>query len=69
MKEDGDLRIWKADNTGAIKATNKEPSIQANLTTELDVHNALRRRGVAYEIAQAMSFECHERVINFSSMS
>ena len=65
VKEDGDLRIWKADNTGAIKATNKEPSIQANLTTELDVHNALRRRGVAYEIAQAMSFECHERVINF----
>ena len=65
VKEDGDLRVWKTDSSGAIKAVNKEPSLSANLTTELDVHNALRRRGVAYEVAQAMSFETHEKVINF----
>jgi hypothetical protein len=65
VKEDGDLRVWKTDSSGAIKAVNKEPSLSANLTTELDVHNALRRRGVAYEVAQAMSFEAHEKVINF----
>lgn len=65
VKEDGDLKIWKADSTGAIKATSKEPSIQATLNTELDVHNALRRRGVAYEIAQAMTFEVHESIINY----
>ena len=65
VKEDGDLRVWKTDSSGAIKAVNKEPALSANLTTELDVHNALRRRGVAYEVAQAMSFEVHEKVINF----
>lgn len=65
VKEDGDLKIWKADSTGAIKATSKEPSIAAILNTELDVHNALRRRGIAYEVAQAMSFETHEAIINY----
>ena len=65
IKEDGDLKIWKTDSTGTIKATTKEPSIVASLNTELDVHNALRRRGVAYEIAQAMTFEVHEAIINY----
>ena len=65
VKEDGDLRVWKTDGAGLIKAVHKEPSLSANLTTELDVHNALRRRGVAYEVAQAMSFEVHELILNF----
>ena len=65
IKEDGDLKVWKADSSGAIRATSKEPTMSAVLTTELDVHHALRRRGVAYEVAQAMSFEVHERIINY----
>eukprot|EP00435_Cladocopium_sp_Y103_P006831 s259_g2.t1 len=65
IHEDGDLRVWKTDASGSIKAVNKEPSITATLNTELDVHNALRRRGVAYEVAQAMSFEIHEKLLNF----
>eukprot|EP00435_Cladocopium_sp_Y103_P016169 s6141_g4.t1 len=65
IKDDQDLRIWKTDASGSIRAVNKEPSIVANLSTELDVHNALRRRGIAYEVAQAMSFEVHEKLINF----
>ena len=59
------MKIWKTDSSGNIKAAPQEPAITANLASELDVHNALRRRGVAYEVAQAMSFEVHERVINF----
>ena len=65
VKEDGDLKIWKADSSGSIRATTKEPSMVAVLNTELDVHYALRRRGVAYEIAQAMTFEVHESIINY----
>ena len=65
VKEDNDMRIWKTDSAGNIRAAYKEPSIAANLSTELDVHNALRRRGIAYEVAQAMSFETHEKIINF----
>ena len=60
-----DLKIWKADSSGAIRATNKDPALAAVLNTELDVHHALRRRGVAYEIAQAMTFEVHESIINY----
>jgi hypothetical protein len=69
VKEDNAMRIWKTDSAGKIRAAHKEPSITANLSTELDVHNALRRRGIAYEVAQAMSFETHEKIINFSFMS
>ena len=65
VKEDQDLKVWKADSSGAIKATSKEPSLTAVLNTDLDVHHALRRRGVAYEVAQAMSFEVHEKIINY----
>ena len=65
VKEDGDLKVWKADASGNVRAVNKDPGIRAVLDTELDVHNALRRRGVAYEISQAMSFEVHEALINF----
>ena len=61
LKEDSDLKIWKTDSSGVRKDTD----IVANLSTELDVHNALWRRGVACEIAQAMSFEVHELIINF----
>ena len=60
-----DLKIWKADSSGAIRATNKDPALAAVLNTELDVHHALRRPGVAYEIAQAMTFEVHESIINY----
>ena len=66
IKEDSDLKVWKTDASGMIEAVSKEPSIQpGSAGYELDVHNALRRRGVAYEIAQAMSFETHETIINF----
>ena len=64
VKEDQDLKMWKTDSSGTIKAVSKDPAIKATLDTELDVHNALRRRGVAYEIAQAMTFETHEKIIN-----
>ena len=47
IKEDSDLKVWKTDSAGMIKAASKDPSIQAVLDPELDVHNALRRRGVA----------------------
>ena len=51
VKEDNEMRVWKADGSGSIRAVHKEHSIAACLATELDVHNALRTRGVAYEVA------------------
>ena len=42
----------------------KASDIRAAVSTDLEVHNALRRRGVAYDVAQAMTFEKHEELIN-----
>ena len=44
VKEDGDLKIWKADSTGAIKASSKEPSIAAVLKNVCLHVNVLRTR-------------------------
>ena len=38
IREDSDLRVWKTDSTGAIKAVHG-PDMQAVLSTELDLHN------------------------------
>ena len=37
VKEDNGPEVWKADSSGAIRATNKEPMLAAVLNTELDV--------------------------------
>ena len=64
LKEDQFLKVWKPDSSGVIKAVDKGEDIRASISTDLEVHNALRRRGVAYDVAQAMSFERHEELIN-----
>ena len=52
------LRLW----------TRRATSGPQFLQTWLEVHKALRRRGVAYDVAQAMTFEKHEELINIFSM-
>jgi hypothetical protein len=64
LKEDSFLKVWKPDASGVIKAVDKASDIRAAVSTDLEVHNALRRRGVAYDVAQAMTFEKHEELIN-----
>lgn len=55
-KEDQELKVWRTDSSGNIRAASKDPGMKALLDTELDVHNALRRRGVAYEIARGLKY-------------
>ena len=64
LKEDQFLKVWKPDSSGVIKAVDKVSDVRAAISTDLEVHNALRRRGVAYDVAQAMTFEKHEKLIN-----
>ena len=64
LKEDQFLKIWKPDANGVIKAVEKGVDMRAIVSTDLEVHNALRRRGVAYDVGQAMSFTKHEELIN-----
>ena len=64
LKEQSSLKIWKADAAGNIKQSDAESSLQCNIGSELDVLNALRRRGAAYELAKLMSYEVHDTIIN-----
>ena len=64
LKEDQFLKVWKPDSSGVIKAVEKTSDVRAAISTDLEVHNALRRRGIAYDVSQAMTFETHEKLIN-----
>ena len=64
IKEQGNLKVWKADSSGTIKQSDAESSLRCEVATELDVLNALRRRGIAYELAHLMSYEVHEMIVS-----
>ena len=64
VKEQDSLKIWKADAAGNIKQSEAESSLRCDISTELEVMIAMKRRGIAYEIANLMSFEKHELIVN-----
>ena len=64
MKEQNGLKVWKADASGTIKQAEQDSHLKCEVSSELEVLNALKRRGVAYELAKLMSFETHETIIN-----
>ena len=64
VKEQPNLKVWKADASGNIKQSEAESSLKCEVSTELEVMNAMKRRGIAYEIANLMSFEKHELIVN-----
>ena len=64
VKENSSLKVWRADSTGTIKQTDAECPLKCDVGSELEVLNALRRRGVAYELSKLMSYEVHESIIN-----
>ena len=48
--------------TGFLKISDTTPTTRADLATDLKVDLALRRRGLALEMADAMSWESHEKL-------
>ena len=64
LKETESLKVWKADASGVIKQTSPDDALKCDASTELEILNAMKRRGVAYELAKVMSFEKHEMIIN-----
>ena len=69
VREDAELRVWKTDASGTIKAVNKDPEMQASLATELDVHNALRRRGWHMRWPRRCRLKCTSSSSTSSSLS
>ncbi|CAJ1388492.1 unnamed protein product [Effrenium voratum] len=63
LTEANQFKSWKPDKNGVIHEVSQEPALKAELATELDLQNALRRRGIAYEAAAAMSFVSHEKLV------
>lgn len=64
VKGQGSLKVWKADASGNIKQSDAESQLKRDVTSELDVMNALKRRGATFELAKLMSYEEHEKIIN-----
>lgn len=64
VREVASMKVWQPDKSGVIKQVTQGPDIQASTCNELDVMQALRRRGVAYAVGQLMSFASHELVIS-----
>ena len=63
--EDNLLKAWKPDKSGVVREHKDAPRLEANVATDLLVHHALRRRGVCYAVAELMTFEVHETLIQF----
>ena len=64
LKETESLKVWKADARGVIKQSSPDDALKCDASTELEILNAMKRRGVAYELAKVMSFEKHEKIAN-----
>lgn len=64
LKEQASLKVWRADASGNIKQSDADSNLKCDVYSELDVFNALKRRGIAYELANVMSFEVHDTIIN-----
>lgn len=65
VKELSSMKIWQPDKNGMIREVSRNPTMQATVGSELEVHQALRRRGIAYAVAQVMSFTVHEELVAF----
>ena len=63
-KKAAPLKIWKADSAEVIKQAEAESLLRCDVGTELEVLNALKRRGIAFQLSKLMSFEKHELIIS-----
>ena len=61
--EDSALKSWKPDKQGIVREVATSSDLKAARAPDLDIQNALRRRGVCYAISELMSFEVHETII------
>ena len=65
LKEVPSLRMLQPDRTGVLKAVPSQDALKTRVDTELEVFQALRRRGISYELGGYMSFAAHETLVCF----
>ncbi|CAE7779837.1 unnamed protein product, partial [Symbiodinium pilosum] len=64
VKEDSSLKLLQSSKEGAVLLRDPESGLRASTGSDLEVMQALRRRGAAYDLAAIMSFEAHEKLID-----
>ena len=64
MKEDAGLKLLQGGRSGSVKIVDPGSRLTADTKSDLEIMQALRRRGVAYELAAITSFEKHEELID-----
>ena len=64
VKEDSSMKLLQSSKEGAVLLRDPESGLKASTGSDLEVMQALRRRGVAYDLAAIMSFEAHEKLID-----
>ena len=55
---------WTTDTTGHLKMVSVAKPPVADTNSELKLHFALRRRGLAFEMADLMQYELHEKLVD-----
>ena len=63
FKETASLKVWKADSRGVIKQSSPDDALKCDASSELEILNAMKRRGVN-ELAKVLSCEKHEKIIS-----
>ncbi|CAE7724008.1 unnamed protein product, partial [Symbiodinium microadriaticum] len=64
VKEDQALKLLQSGKQGSVRLVEQATKITADTRSDLQLMQALRRRGVAYELAALMTFEKHEELID-----
>ncbi|CAE7928911.1 unnamed protein product, partial [Symbiodinium necroappetens] len=64
VKEDHSLKMLQGGRQGSVRLVEPAARITAETRSDLQLMQALRHRGVAYELAALMTFEKHEELID-----
>ena len=58
-------KSFETDSSGRLKVGEEQVEAPADTATDLKLKTALQRRGIAMEVAQLLSFEVHDKYVNW----
>ena len=59
------IKTWQSDSEGRLKFSEETKEDAADTNSDLKLKAALQRRGLAMEVAQLLSYETHDRYVNW----
>ena len=64
IKEDATMKVLQGGKAGEVRVVDPESKLTAATHSDLEIFQALRRRGIAYNLAAIMTFEKHELLVD-----